>query len=410
MHPNGTCQYIRSYDARKNRAGEMGQYIVSLLLLCLMSMDFKTRFFYFAFILFGTMVIMQRLKFEIPQAVIPAAILAVSMCLFSNSTRGWALAMIRPLAYPLCVIVGYNLVLSNSREEMEKKIVGVAIALAIGAYCHYFLNMIINWGKTTDRNTIDIWTRTVISATGQSSLASLMIGIGIPMLFLEIKGKYKIIASAIIISIVYYNLMLGGRTLFILLFALLIINIMTEWIKNRKPHMRLRIIVVFLLLVILFFCIIHFNLFGVVDTFQRSNFFARFFSKSGNENVIEDNRMSYKILYLKKMHLYPFGGDELHRAIGNRYAHDIFLDTYSDAGVFAFISVLIMVGCYIARTTRMYFNRYSNPAIKKILANLMMIIMVMFCTEPTIESTPWLFASFCVLYGSISRQNEYNII
>ena len=109
------------------------------------------------------------------------------------------------------------------------------------------------------------------------------------------------------------------------------------------------------------------------------------------------------------MLFYPFGGNELRRVIGNHYAHDIFLDTYSDSGIFAFISILIMVSSYAVSTIRFYMHLQSNPIVKKVLMNLMIIVLIMFCMEPTIESTPWLFASFCVLYGAASKLYEFSI-
>lgn len=408
MYPNGTCKYIKYNNKSVNESARLGQQAIILVLLCLMAMDFQTRFFYFAFALLAVVILFQRMEFELPQAVLPALVLAVSMCLFSPTTKGWALGMVRPFAYPLCVITGYNIIDTYDKEKAEKQLIWIIIALAIGSFSHYFLNMVFNWGKSVDRNTIDFWTRSILSATGQSSLACLMVGVSIPILFSDVKKIYKIIFAAFLMSIMYYNLMLGGRTLFVLIIILLVVNLVSEWKKNRHSNTRIKIFFLLLLFVVLLFTAISFNLFGIVDVFYKSNFFVRFHMKRGGESLTDDGRMTYKLLYLKNMLNYPFGGKELYKAIGRHYAHDIFLDTYSDSGVFAFISMIIMVGCFTVRSVKLYFNQQINYLAKKLLINVTIIMIAVFCMEPILDATPWLFASFCILYGCVAKKMEYH--
>ena len=406
MPQQGACKYIKGKDIidNKSMSKERGTQIVALITLCLMSMDFQTRFFYFAFLLFGVLLIIQRMEFEIPQAFIPAFILSVSMCLFSNSTRGWALAMIRPFAYPLCVIVGFNLINSESKKKAEIQIVAIIVSLALGAYIHYILNMIYNWGRSVDRNTVDYWTKSVLAATGQSTLASLMIGVSIPLLFSEIRKRYKILLSFILISILYYNLMLGGRTVFVLFIILFIVNISAQWIRNKTYQTRIKIIVTLICTTIILFTIIHYNIFGIQDIFFRSNFFYRFFVESDGTGFTEDGRMTYKLLFLKNMIYYPLGGNELHRAAGNHYAHDLLLDTYSDSSIFAFGALVIMLAYYLVRTIRIY-KQTDNIMFKNVILNSMIVFFIIFAMEPIFDGMPWLFASYCIVYGSIARIN-----
>ena len=408
MYQNGTCRYIKTYSNEQEKSAKTGHFVISLVVLCLMSMDFKTRFFYFAFAVFGVTILMQRMHFELPQAFLPAMILAVSMVMFSPSAQGWSLAKIRPFAYPLCVIAGYNMIFAENRKDAEKQITAILIALAVGAFSHYALNMIFNWGKTTDRNTLDFWTKSILAATGQSSLASLMVGVAISVLFSDYTRKIKFIFLAILVCITYYNLMLGGRTLFVLMIVLMIANILAEWVRNKNAQKRMKILFILLLIVLLVFFIIRLNLFGVVDIFYSSNFFTRFFMDSGSDGFTQDGRMTYKMLFLENMLWYPLGGNELHKAVGNHYAHDIFLDTYSDSGIFAFFAIVTMVGYYIVRTIRTYRYKQTSLRFKKLLMNTMIVIVIVFCMEPTLDATPWLFASFCVFYGSLARLTEFD--
>ena len=409
MEKTVTSRYIRVNTVEQERSAEKTRRIIAIILLCLMSMDFQTRFFYFAFALFGVLILIRRSKFVFPQAVIPAFILSVAMCAFSPSTKGWLLALVRPFAYPFCVIAGYNLISTENDKHPEKQIVGIIIALAFGAYFHYMLNMIYNWGKTVDRNTIDFWTKSVLAATGQSTLAALMIGVSIPMLFSENRKGLKFLFAVILLSILYYNLMLGGRTVFVLTIILLVLNIVVEWIKNRSGNTRIYIFLSLFFFSIIVYFIIRFNLFGIQNIFYESNFFTRFFSGTQEDSITGDSRMKYKLLYLQKMIWHPFGGNDLHRAVGNHYAHDLLLDTYSDSSVFAFSAILFMLINCIVKTVRIYRNKETDSWAKKLLVNVIITFCMMFFMEPIFDGMPWLFASFCVIYGAIIRIEEYLI-
>ncbi len=408
MHQEKACKYFKSSSrlAIASRSTEKGAQALILVFLCLMSMDFQTRFFYFAFALFGVLIILQRLNLKIPQVCIPALVLSVSMCVFSKSTRGWALAMVRPFAYPLCVIVGYNMINTDNRGRAEKQIFAVLISLALGAYIHYLLNMIYNWGRSADRNTFDYWTKSVLAATGQSSLASLMIGIIIPLLFSEVKAGYKLLLFSVLFSILYYNLMLGGRTIFILVIILLFLNIVSKWIRKKTSQTRIKIILSLILTIIIILTIVQFNIFGIKDIFYRSNFFYRFFVESEGSGVTEDGRLTYRLLYLKNMIFYPFGGNELHNAVGRHYAHDLLLDTYSDSGVFSFVALVIMLIMCVLRTKMIYKSSLLNTLYKDVLFNSIVVFFVIFAVEPIFDGMPWLFASFCVIYGAIAKATE----
>ena len=71
---------------------------------------------------------------------------------------------------------------------------------------------------------------------------------------------------------------------------------------------------------------------------MSSNFYKRFFTDEFN--LASDARGSIKILYIKNMWGNFWGGGKIANIVGG-YAHGLFLDTYDQAGVFAFIFVII---------------------------------------------------------------------
>ena len=164
-------RYIRA-DLTRNDNKPDGLLLVVLFFLFLMAMNFVTRFFYLSFISFGMAILIKKKGFEISQVSIPAFILALSMCIFSKSTRGDGMAMIKPFTYPLCIITGYNLASSDSIQKAERQMIWILIALAAGAYGHFFLNMLNNLGKGESRNTIDFWTKSGYAGADPESSSS----------------------------------------------------------------------------------------------------------------------------------------------------------------------------------------------------------------------------------------------
>lgn len=406
MHQSVTNRHV-TYIKKEANTSTKGLFIIGLILLCLMSMDFFSLFFYIVFALFCFILCCMFRGFEIPQITMPVAILSVSMCLFSPTTRGGGMAMIRPFAYPACIIIGYNLIRTESVEKAGKRVKWLIVALSTGAYCHYIFNMLYNWGKDLNRNTFDYWTKTILSATGQSTLACLMIGLSVCVIFTKSRLIYKVLSTGVIVSILYYNLVLGGRTIFILVIILFVLNIILEFGIRKTVSARIVLLfsVVFFAMIGLLF--VRNNIFGVVDTFNKSNFYKRFYLGYGGLEITEDSRFNFKIMYLMNMFNYPFGGNELYRAVGNHYAHDLLLDTYSDSSIFAFSAILVLIICLFVSFRRIMRVRAIDVDTRRIIVCSLVTFFVIFTVEPILRGMPWLFASFCVLCGAIKKIEDY---
>ena len=401
MYQSNINKYLKNIKTRRTQMAKIEQ-IILLVILSLLSMNFVARVFYLAFILFVVIAILQK-GLDIPGAVFPTFLLAISMCMFSPSAHDEILGMIKPFTYPLCVIIGYNLAYADNVEKTKKQVIWIIIALAFGSYSHYILNMFYNWGQNIGRNTFDIWTRTILSATGQASLACIMIGVSITLLFSELHYIIKISSFIVLISILYYNLILAGRTIFILVTIILILNFLISFMRIRSTNTLIkRMLIIFLILFIIYY-IIKNNIFGINDIFRDSNYFKRFYSKYGSDGIYEDGRLLFKKMYLQNMLYYPFGGNELRQAVGNHHAHDVLLDTYSDSGLFAMIAVMIMIINTIVRVYKICKYDRAFFFFNMIISNVIIAILYIFSIEPILEGMPWLFASFCVIYGAIAQ-------
>ena len=401
MYQLGTNRYIKTEQSQP----EKWILIIVSILLGMLSMNFMSRFYYIAFILFGAIVVIYNKNFIFPAVVIPAFILSVSICFFSPNSGEGVLEIIKPFTYPFCVLIGYTLV--NVCKEKEKQAMTIILVLASGAYCHYLLNMIYNLGRGMGRNTLDFWTQSILSATGQASFAYLMIGVSVSMLFYNTKIFIKALAFGILISIAVYNLTLGGRSIFVLIILMIIGNSISILVTKRGIEKKLKILLWILLLIAIFAIVIHYNIFGITETIQNSNYYNRFYAKYGNDGLYEDGRMRYKNFYLQNMYLYPFGGHELKTAANGNYAHDLLLDAYSDSGIITFIALVFMLWITITKSYSIICKKDISINAKSLIVNVFFSLFFLFSMEPILEGLPWLLASFCIIYGSVAGLAEY---
>lgn len=377
---------------------------VILFLLYLMAMDFQNRFFYWAFASFGMLALGNRSALQLPRSVIPALVLAVSLSAFGPSTRDSLLGVLRPFTYPFCVIIGYNLTNSKQRKGKEGQLVAIIAVLAAGAFTHYLLNMALNIGAKSDRNTIDVWTHMTRAATGQSALACLMVGVACALLFCDVQGRIKALCLAIMAAIVAYNLQLAGRTLFFFIGIAMLLAFVIRYQTEKKRTTRLKLIGGAAFLVCVVAILVSVNAFGIVDWFQESNFYDRFYGKYSTTDMTEDGRLETKIRYLKYMGDYMFGGGNIRAKVG--YAHDVILDTYDEAGVFAMLAVICMLCSDIYKCIHLYRDSKVSANTKIIVGTVFVIMLCQMMLEPILLGVQWLMASYCVISGSLGNLYE----
>ena len=146
------------------------------------------------------------------------------------------------------------------------------------------------------------------------------------------------------------------------------------------------------------------NAFGIVDRFVESNFYDRFYGKFSESDISDDGRLPKKLNYLKYMLDYPLGGGNIRKITG--YAHDIVLDTYDEAGVFALLAILILLFSDALKCLRMYRNISLCGDTKILFLTVFLLIILQFMLEPILLGTQWLMACYCVISGALSRMTK----
>jgi hypothetical protein len=140
------------------------------------------------------------------------------------------------------------------------------------------------------------------------------------------------------------------------------------------------------------------DIFGIKTFVEDSSLYNRFFGTEAID-IDEDGRMENKLFFIEHMLDYPWGGNHLFEMKG--YAHDIFLDTYDEASVFAFCAMI----AFMINTFKHFISCLKDTslsfAFRQIVLCVYTSIYIIFMLEPILQGMPWLFASFCLIDGYV---------
>ena len=201
------------------------QYAMILCLLFLAAINFDAKFFYFAFgAAIVTMFFLRRIKMNAVSVVYLA--LGLLMGAFHASLD--LMSALRPLAFFLVYLVGYNIPRSFLARKDGKKEQDVTyqllVTVALGSFAHLMLNFLLNMGNDLGRNTVDIWSGEIMAATGQAALGCIMMGLGAAMVIQPDKKRSRLFGVIVIAGMLLYNLALAGRTLLVILLICLAVG------------------------------------------------------------------------------------------------------------------------------------------------------------------------------------------
>ena len=85
------------------------------------------------------------------------------------------------------------------------------------------------------------------------------------------------------------------------------------------------------------------------------------------------------------------------------YAHDIYLDTYDQASVFAFLGIVIYMINALIHFLKFIKNKKLPFTLRQTVFCIYIAIFLEFMIEPILVGMPWMFASFCLIDGYVSR-------
>lgn len=371
--------------------------IVFLAVVLLFSVNVDNRYFYFICIATILYFMIKPGVVRVNSSLMALFVLAFSMIVFDPQYLYSILGILKPVVYPLAYILGYNYI--KNSEKKETALYRILFVLVGGMFIHLCLNLQLNI-NATDRNITDVWTNEISSATLQAAVGLWPMAAFVALLFTNVKGQHKLIALAGLITILYYNIILAGRTLFVILAVLIVMSILYMLISSDyKNKFRNVLIIAGIFVVIL--TMFNRNTFGIKGVVYNSNFYERFYGERSNIDIDEDGRLEKKALYIKNMIDYPFGGDRLRQFLDGQSAHDLCLDAYNEAGIFALLALIVVIVNSIKKLWMIMTSKKCSYNLRLILLCIYVISYIEFFMEPILRGIPWFFVSFILMEGVV---------
>ena len=369
--------------------------VLSLLLLAAINIYKIENYLFFAIC---ALLLFLKPRFVLSQKVIAVFLFSFVLMVFRRQSHGTLGTLISTFIFLVCFIIGYCL--TERQKEIGRQsyvFLTMAVILSAGNLLHLVINVVTNL-DSTDRNLIDIWTGSIRSATSQSGLALGAVTVSVAILFADVKKRHKVLAIAMLTVALWCNLYLAGRTLLVIL--LLCFAAALVYRMHISPGGRFRIAawaVVIIAAVVLVFTL---DLFGIQEVVLNSNFYNRFFGDY-SEEISETGRWDRKWQYLQYVLDYPFGGRKIHTLVGG-YAHDLYLDTYDEAGVLALVTILIVEVQSIRTVLKLLKQEHISTTAKMLALCILTGYHLMFFVEPIIAGMEWLLGNYLILYGSMA--------
>ena len=142
------------------------------------------------------------------------------------------------------------------------------------------------------------------------------------------------------------------------------------------------------------------NVFGLKTMVESTAFYNRFFG-SGAMSLISDSRFEIKGEFMELILDYPFGGYNLYGIVG-LHAHDIYFDTYDQAGIIAFIALIMFMVASWIRLYKVLKCKMLSFETKQLVLCEYAVLNLQFCLEPILQGIPILFISYCIVDGSVT--------
>lgn len=379
---------------------------IVLLLLFLTAMNFQAKFFYFIFA--ATLAAAFAYKNTSINRMLFLYFILGSIMAVYNVNNG-IISMLRFMAYPAAYYIGISMSRKDSNYDesvynhyLQERICNPLFVISLGSFSHYILNYFTNFNNMLKRNTNDIWTGEMLSATGQSSLACLMIGFAVAMILTHRKTRELVFGIIFIVGVLAYNLVLSGRTIIAILLIVFSVGFLYMLKQTSNVSKKMKVIGGILLLVVVASILWMGNVGGIKDYIEKSNLYLRFLNVTGSE-LLESGRMDRRIFYLSEMITYPFGGAHMRNKYG--YAHDLLLDGYDEYGLVVFVILFVLLINGIKQIVRFCKDKGINLYVKTRFLCVYVAILLVFCVEPILAGMQWLFVCFCLINGMITGYN-----
>ena len=277
------------------------------------------------------------------------------------------------------------------------------LLVCFGFAAHGTLNFVANIlsGTGGSGQCIDFWTKGYSAATAQAILFTPLTAIMWAVLLAKRKRLLKIVTLIVMVAALYYDFMLGGRSFFILIAISGLITLAVKLCNvNKSIFDATKSAALIFVLCVGAFALYQADFLSLKSSFETS-YMAHRFSYQG---VGDDDRSQRWLYYIAHFSEGIFGGNVIGSTSGYGYAHNLWLDTFDEAGLLPLLLLLLIAVQSIAKTIQVASR--SDEFEQSILLSFLIILMIQFFVEPVMQGSPLLFMVFAYFCGLIDRQSN----
>ena len=297
---------------------------------------------------------------------------------------------------------------SVSRGKSLSNLFVLISILAFGMALHGVLNFIYNAraGMVMDvKRSVDYFTREVSSATGQAVNFTFLVGYSFWGIFIQKRVWLKILTLATYLVSLAYDIAIGGRTFLVLSALMIVSGIIFVLFSDRSPKRFQHFLLILLSLVFLILLIViiyNNNIFGVRN-WVNSSYLNRRITQQNALDISNDGRVTKKLAYWQMLFQYPFGGNVISNFEGIGYAHELWLDTFDDAGIVPFVLIIAYTFCALVSVFKVLLCRHIWYGYKVGLICFYIVVYSQFFVEPILQVAPIFFVSFIIVDAAVTR-------
>lgn len=308
---------------------------------------------------------------------------------------------ITPAILPLLLYIAQFYIVTISKKISSEKMLA---SMAIGFSIHCLLNIVVNIDMT-DRNLVDVWTGQVVAATSHALLLLFPLSFVTYALIFSQDRKYKFTAVIMLLIALAFSLRIGTRSIIIIFGGVFLLSLLSFFIKADNTT-KMKIIMKISAVTLMMATIIGFNLFGVRDIIEDSNFYNRF---TASDTAWSDgNRVQAFLSAPEILGQYPFGVERGDIKIGDiNYIHNMWMDCWLQAG---FAPAIILVIYFVMIFWIIVKRRKQVQMNDRILyAIVFMFCSLSFSIEPILKGNPIIFSIWVMFSCQMvldARSNE----
>lgn len=384
------------------------EIVANIVLLCFAVSLFDLAGYIFAAVLLVTLFYnVKHIRISTPElALMGFAVFYFAMHAFYSSVgiEGLILYLAGPWG---AYLIGKQYVM---RSRDQRPLLTLAVVLAAGMCLHGLLNWVAvlrsdhMLSYAYQRISVDFWRGEEVSVTVTGMFFAFATGLSIGALFSQTKKITKLLALAILIACIAATVFFANRTL-VLIVAILLVAYLGATLLTSQIHPTKKALLIFgvgLLLILVVAALVG-NWFGITDKIMSLKIIQRMDEKEGG-------RMGAWALFFEDYAFirYPMGGGLIAENGDRGYLHNLWLDIYNHAGVFAFAMIVIFTILMVARYFRFRQQmKHHHRNLECTCITAFLLATVLNCmVEPIIEANPYYFLIVLMVLGGMNGQTR----